>query len=371
MEIKEIKVKNLDLLEKLVNLEHENRGMVNGRDIMIKDARIVFGFSATLPELLSIKNISSSMNFSIKKDHNKDFSPEKCEESLLTYTDNEMFAKKISEIFADDIAKENNFGFAKDLPIGAIRYNGIATFAGSAIRGITSTGSYVELFESRDDEEIDLGEILPGLFYRAVYKDMMNSMTFDYSPLNRFLNKSRYLEYTEGSPATMLNIFNMDGEVVVSFVDTDTETLSKNLGDLRSEKSDISELTGASDTYVTINCYMPIFLYYIIKLSDDITVIDEEPMPEFLKKKKFKYEDADADSYGIRSEFEKIDNSDTTNFLSMMGMIPGNTMYHFTIQIKLDLDKNTLKSYSDDDTSSNYLTVINHLYVAALSMIRE
>ena len=94
-------------------------------------------------------------------------------------------------------------------------------------------------------------------------------------------------------------------------------------------------------------------------------------MPEFLKKKKFKYEDADADSYGIKSEFEKIDNSDTTNFLSMMGMIPGTTMYHFTIQIKLDCDKTTLKLYSDDHTSSNYLTAINDLYFARCAMIRE
>lgn len=94
-------------------------------------------------------------------------------------------------------------------------------------------------------------------------------------------------------------------------------------------------------------------------------------MPEFLKKKKFKYEYGDADSYGVISEFEKIDNSDTTNFLSMMGMIPGTTMYHFTIQIKLDCDKTTLKLYSDDDISNNYIKVINHLYLAALSMIRR
>lgn len=345
MNIKGLKVKNLDLINDLVTKEHKNRGMINGRDIMISDARIVFEFSASLPELSAIKNISSEISFSFFRDQNDHLTTDSCVESLGSYTDDATYIDYVKQMVLKTYLNtdKSEYALEKSAPIGAIEFNGSATFIGSAIRALTSTGSYSELCQSFNDDEVDLGELLPRLFFQAVYKDMMLSLSYDYSPINRYLYDKRYLAYTENHPFTVLNIYTVNGEIDVPFIDVTPDELDELSKDFFIERGDLAKkyYPRVPDSYARVNCYTTIDFFYMLKLSDNVEIIDAEPMSEFLQRKHHEYDNSLKDPEVIK-QFQKIDGSDKTNFVVMMGMIPMSVLYHYTIQFKVSSDGGVL-----------------------------
>lgn len=369
MNIKGLKVKNLDLINDLVTKEHENRGMINGRDIMISDARIVFEFSASLPELNAIKNISSEISFSFFRDQNDHLTTDSCVESLGSYTDDATYIDYVKQMVLKTYLNTDEPGYAleKRAPIGAIEFNGSATFIGSAIRALTSTGSYSELCQSFNDDEVDLGELLPRLFFQAVYKDMMLSLSYDYSPLNRYLYSKRYLAYTENHPFTVLNIYTVNGEIDVPFIDVTPDELDKLSKDFFIERGELAKkyYPRVPDSYARVNCYTTIDFYYMLKLSDNVEIIDAEPMSEFLQRKDHVYNSDVLDSE-VRKQFQKIDGKDKTNFVVMMGMMPMSVFYHYTIQFKVSSDGGFLLNDMHKDDH-----IINSFYARELERIHE
>lgn len=369
MNIKGLKVKNLDLINDLVTKEHENRGMINGRDIMISDARIVFEFSASLPELSAIKNISSEISFSFFRDQNDHLTTDSCVESLGAYTDDATYIEYVKQMVLKTYlnADEPEYALEKSAPIGAIEFNGSATFIGSAIRALTSTGSYSELCQSFNDDEVDLGELLPRLFFQAVYKDMMLSLSYDYSPLNRYLYDKRYLAYTENHPFTVLNIYTVNGEIDVPFIDVTPDELDKLSKDFFIERGELAKkyYPRVPDSYARVNCYTTIDFFYMLKLSDNVEIIDAEPMSEFLQRKHRVYNSDVMDSEVIK-QFQKIDCKDKTNFVVMMGMMPMSVFYHYTIQFKVSSDGGFLLNDMRKDDH-----FINSFYVRELERIHE
>ena len=372
MDITEVSTKNLDNLESLIHFEHDHKGMINGRDMIIADSEIIIEAIVTLPELFAIKTIAT--NFSISKSFDK--TDDGINYGLSIYTDDKRYEERIKSMVASIRSAKKD---AEDsllttfMPIGTLCYTVRCSFVGGDIRILMATGSYYELIgeEYNADECIDK---IPELFYKAVYKEMFARTSFYYDTINSILMRNRYKIYgDDNSDYHILRVTSDFGASEVTFVNTGVEEIESSVKEFVDEAKELrfNGLT-IGNVYAVITCKAPLFVYYMLKIHG-IKVIDEEPIKTFLVKDIKDYEIPDwskhfpgtKDTTDLLAEFDR---DDETNIVRLMGLTPAGAMINFTVKVNLSTqeDDAILKELPDHINLLDYMTVLRDTMNEAL-----
>lgn len=322
MEILKVKTQNKDQLKHLIEMEKESNGMINGRQMIAARASVTVEFRANMIELLAIKKISNDIKV--------DLTPPKDDESY-----SEAFKMYTETDYSDIIKKENDKYL--NLPIGVTEYNGICSFYGTNIRILTNTGNFAELFEKVDDYG-SLEEKIPELFYRAVYKQIMSDLDFDYSVADTYFTRNLYSRLPENKRFTLMRVFLKDGISSVPFISASQEDVAFGLRKLSDELNANIASYGSYGLTAEISCYTSLWLFYILKVFGvSNIVIDEEPINIFIKKDHMYCKDTN-----WSKEFESIRKSeDPSQVLKILGLTPANTKIHYTINVSFSGNRHT------------------------------
>lgn len=354
MDITEVSTKNLDNIESLIHFEHDHKGMINGRDMIIADSEIIIEAIVTLPELFAIKTIAT--NFSISKSFDK--TDDAINYGLSIYTDDKRYEERIKSMVASiRSAKKDveNSLLTTFMPIGTLCYTVRCSFVGGDIRILMATGSYYELIgeEYNVDECIDK---IPEFFYKAVYKEMFARISFYYDTINSILMRNRYKIYGDGDNLNyhVLRVTSDFGASEVTFLNTGVDEIESSVKEFVDEAKELrfNGLT-IGNVYAVITCKASLFVYYMLKIHG-IKVIDEEPIKTFLVKDIKDYEIPDWSKYfpGTKDTMDllaEFDRGDETNIVRMMGLTPAGAMINFTVKVNLSTqeDDDILKELPD------------------------
>lgn len=372
MDITEVSTKNLDNLESLIHFEHDHKGMINGRDMIIADSEIIIEAIVTLPELFAIKTIAT--NFSISKSFDK--TDDAINYGLSIYTNDKRYEERIKSMVASIRSAKKD---AEDsllttfMPIGTLCYTVRCSFVGGDIRILMATGSYHELIgeEYNADECIDK---IPELFYKAVYKEMFARTSFYYDTINSILMRNRYKIYgDDDSDYHILRVTSDFGASEVTFVNTGVEEIESSVKKFVDEAKELrfNGLT-IGNVYAVITCKVSLFVYYMLKIHG-IKVIDEEPIKTFLVKDIKDYEIPDWSKHfpGTKDTtdlFAEFDRDDETNIIRLMGLTPAGAMINFTVKVNLSTqeDDAILKELPDHINLLDYMAVLRDTMNEAL-----
>lgn len=342
MQIIDVKTQNINLLKQLTEMEKESKGMINGRQMIVSRASVTVYFMANLPELCSIKEISDKVTVKFEcSNHKKDY-----EEAFKMYSQDD-YTKFIDTVF-DKQSDVKTIHF----PIGITEYYGSCTFIGADIRILTNTGNFAELFEINESSFEDK---IPELFYKAVYRNIMSELDYDYSTADKFLNMNLY----RGLPAkrfTLMRIFVKNGITSVPFIWSKDEDVVKGMDILKKEYDEINDMYGDATLTAEISCNTSLYIYYILKLltGKSISIIDQRPINEFL----FHNHD-----YSIKTEWNEIyQNLENTDLTSMqrLGLIPANTLINYTVNVDIT-DIGELINVSKYEEQKEFIELINSI----------
>ena len=320
MQIIDVKTQNINLLNQLTEMEKESKGMINGRQMIVSRACVTVYFMANLSELCSINEISDKLTVKLEySEHKEDYA-----EAFKMYSQDD-YSKFIDNVFdKKDVMKPIHF------PIGITEFYGSCTFIGTNIRILTNTGNFSELFENKDSSFEDK---IPELFYKAVYRNIMSELDYDYSFADKFLNMNLY----NGLPKkrfTVMRIFVKNGITSVPFIWAKDEDVAKGMKLLKEECDDIINIYGGSILTAEISCHTSLYTYYALRLFSDkttpISIIDQRPMNEFLFNKH---------EYSVKTEwndiYQKLEDTRNLQSIQRLGLIPADTYINYTLNVDI------------------------------------
>ena len=325
MFIIKVKPQNLNFLEILMEMEKENT-VINGRQMLASRASVVIEIKANLIELNAIRKLATNINVNMIED----FDQSSYLDSMHAIINDNKYDDVLKRIIGSKTNIDNLVGFK--LPIGLTEYPASCVFRGTGIRALTSTGNISELFPKNKDKPI--ADLIAELFYKAVYKTILNDLDFDYKAIDTYFEKNLY----SGLPKndfTLMRVFLNNGMTSVPFFGMNEEDVNKYMNELVKESESILKTYGNYTIYAEISCQTSLFTYYILKVSGRYDlIIDEEPINEYIMKNH---------KYLVDSEwndiFDKIRSNDKSTILQNLELTPANAMIHYTINAKISNKK--------------------------------